>query len=283
MNQLNNFVNPNPQAPVVCEEEIADEGHNRRGAFAAMKDLSEPFATAGLHTEQVWAYLKSEHGVETRSQLTDLQWASIACRLQAMRRNGILLETFIDGIPDKHFRFYVLATDPTVPVGRPRVDLSKYHLPEVWGDFQSLANDLQTELEVRQGKSTMYYSPTENRASAREGFRADGNGSAHRQRNERRGSEPVATSGDPRVTVSSTDEGMDETLAPSQNPRFSDVPVLEPEPAAPVGEVEREVSRQPVGCRELPSTLNSVSNLSEIPNSRGEILNAWGDVVEVIS
>lgn len=156
MSELNVFFNPETPVPVV-HEEIADEGHNRRGAFAAMRDLSDRFADAGLHTEQVWDYLKADAGVETRSQLTAVQWASIACRLQALRRNPMLFEVFVDGIPDQHFRFYVLSTDPTVAVGRPRVPLSDYHKPEVWGDFQQLADTLQTELKVTQGKKTVFY------------------------------------------------------------------------------------------------------------------------------
>lgn len=204
MSGLNNFVNPPIPTPVVCEK-IPDEGHNRRGAFAAMKDLSEKFANRGLYTEQVWAFLKSENGVETRSQLTEKQWAIIAGRLQAMRLDEGLLDAFIDGIPDKHFRFYVLATDPTVPVGRPRVGLQEMHKPEVWGDFQQLANDLQTELKVWQGKTTVFYTPR---------------------------------------------------------------------PVAPEPESEPEPTPAPVGA---------VSNRSESPNARGEILSPWGEVVEVIS
>ena len=158
MSALNVFVNPEIPTPVLCEG-IPDEGHNRRGAFAVMRDLSEQFATAGIHTEQVWAYLKAEARVETRSQFTRIQWASIACRLQAMRRNPLLFEVFVDGIPDKHFRFYVLATDPTVAVGRPRVSLSELHKPEAWGDFQQLADEIGAELKVTQGQKTTFYAP----------------------------------------------------------------------------------------------------------------------------
>ena len=102
-----------------------------------MSDLREQFSIAGLETDQVWESIKAEYKVESRSELTGMQWARIAAELQSSRREASLLKIFVDGIPDEYFRIHVFSSDPSVAIGRPR-NIKKHHLTSEWFDFQSL-------------------------------------------------------------------------------------------------------------------------------------------------
>ena len=159
--QLSNF-QPVPQ-PVVSPPENApavsdDSGHPRRSAYAAMSDLQEQFSAAGIETDQVWEFIKSQHCVDSRAKFTGMQWATIAAQLQSARREPQLFKVYVDGIPDQHFRIHVFTDDPSVGIGRPR-DTRKHHISAEWGDFQTIANENQCSLTVTQGKRTTYYEP----------------------------------------------------------------------------------------------------------------------------
>ena len=147
-----NFPTPQPTEP--------DDTNSRKSAFATMRELEQQFSDAGISTEQVWAYLKSENAVQTRSKLTSLQWAKVAAQLQSARRDPAMFKIFVDGIPDTHFRIHVYASEPSVCIGRPR-DIEKHHIADEWGDFQQIATDNQCEIKVTQGKRTTYYKPLE--------------------------------------------------------------------------------------------------------------------------
>lgn len=158
--QLNNFQSvpqPRIESPPIPEDSQVS-AHPRKSAFAAMKDLQERFHIAGIDTEQVWGFLKSEYSVDSRSQFTPPQWAMIAAQLQSARRDDEMFNVFVDGIPNQYFRIHVYADDSSVPIGRPR-DIRKHHLASEWGDFQQLANDNQCGITVTQGKHTTYYEP----------------------------------------------------------------------------------------------------------------------------
>ena len=157
--QLNNFKTvPQLAPPSSNDEAIPDDGVQLRSAYAAMSDLEQGFSDAGICTDQVWEFIKSEHGVESRSKLTDMGWARIAGELQAARREDILFKILVDRIPDSYFRIHAFSDDPSVPIGRPR-DIRKHHIAEEWGDFQQIANENQCVITTRQGKQTKYYEP----------------------------------------------------------------------------------------------------------------------------
>lgn len=151
---------PQPGLQPPPDTDSPDSGHNRRGAYAAMKDLAQQFSDAGIGTEQVWEHIKAEHGVDSRAKLTAPQWALIAARLQSARRDPEMFTIFVDMIPDCYFRIHAYSSDPRVPIGRPR-DIEKHHIASEWGDFQELANANGCEITVTQGKRTTYYSPSE--------------------------------------------------------------------------------------------------------------------------
>ena len=152
---LNNF-QPVPQ-PTVHTPQIThdDATHQRKSAYAAMRDLQERFNEAGIDTEQVWECIKAEHGVDSRAKFTGMQWARIAAELQGAKRDDVLFKILLDRIPDEYFRIHVYPDDPNVAIGRPR----KLHIADEWGDFQQIANDNQCSLTVTQGKRTTYYEP----------------------------------------------------------------------------------------------------------------------------
>ena len=152
---LNNF-QPVPQ-PTVHTPQIThdDATHQRKSAYAAMRDLQERFNEAGIDTEQVWEMIKAEHGVDSRAKFTGMQWARVAAELQGARRDDVLFKILLDRIPDPYFRIHVYADNPAVFIGRPH----NLHIADEWGDFQQIANDNQCLITVTQGKRTTYYEP----------------------------------------------------------------------------------------------------------------------------
>ena len=154
---LNNFREvPQPLTPPSSNGETS--AHPRRSAYAAMSDLQECFYVAGIDTDQVWEFIKSEHGVASRSKWTAPQWARIAAELQGARRDDALFTVLLDRIPCQYFRIHVFTDNPSVCIGRPR-DTRKHHIASEWGDFQAIATKNQCTLTVTQGKRTTYYEP----------------------------------------------------------------------------------------------------------------------------
>ena len=151
---LNNFQSVAPPETTCAD----DTGHPRRSAYAAMRDLCEPFSTAGICTDQVWEHLKDRYSVISRSLFSGLQWATIAAELQACRRDAIIFKGFVDSIPCEYFRIHVFSDDPSVAIGRPR-DMRKHHIASEWGDFQQIADTHQCNLTVTQGQRTTYFEP----------------------------------------------------------------------------------------------------------------------------
>ena len=147
-----------PDANSTPHQTGPDATNSRKSAFATMRELEQQFSDAGISTEQVWAYLKSENAVQKRSKLAPIQWAKIAAQLQSARRDPAMFKIFVDGIPDTHFRIHVYASEPSVCIGRPR-DIERHHIADEWGDFQQIATDNQCEIKVTQGKRTTYYKP----------------------------------------------------------------------------------------------------------------------------
>ena len=156
---LNNFqsVSP-PEATLPSQPPESDTGHPRRSSYAAMTDLREQFSAAGIETDQVWEFIKTEYSVDSRSKLTGKQWATIACQLQSARRDAHMFKIFVDGIPDSYFRIHVFSDDASVAIGRPRKS-NLHHIESEWGDFQEIANANQCNLTVTQGKRTTYFEP----------------------------------------------------------------------------------------------------------------------------
>ena len=156
--QLNNF-QPVPQ-PTVHTPPIThdDAEHQRKSAFAAMREMRERFNEAGIDTEQVWECIKDEYKVDSRAKFTGFQWARVAAELQGAKRDDVLFKILLDRIPDQYFRIHMYSDNPHAPIGRPR-DTRKHHIADEWGDFQQIANDNQCLITVTQGKRTTYYEP----------------------------------------------------------------------------------------------------------------------------
>ena len=155
---LNNFQSVSPPAIPSQPPPESDTGHPRRSAYAALRDLQEPFSAAGIETDQVWEHLKDRYSVNSRSLFSGLQWATIAAELQACRRDDCMFKAFVSSIPDEFFRIHVYADDPSVAIGRPR-KINHHHIASEWGDFQEIANANQCNLTVTQGKRTTYFEP----------------------------------------------------------------------------------------------------------------------------
>ena len=156
---LNNFQSVSPPVNIPSQPPPeSDTGHPRRSSYAAMSDLQVQFSAAGIETEQVWEFIKTEYSVDSRSKLTGKQWAIVACQLQSARREPQLFDLLIDRIPCQYFRIHVFTDDPTICIGRPR-DTRKHHIAAEWGDFQEIANANQCSLTVTQGRTTTFFEP----------------------------------------------------------------------------------------------------------------------------
>ena len=163
---LNNFQSVSPPVNIPSQPTPeSDTAHPRRSAYAAMSDLQAQFSVAGIETEQVWEFIKTEYSIDSRSKLTGKQWATIACQLQSARRDAHMFKIFVDGIPDSYFRIHVFSDDPSVAIGRPR-DMRKHHIASEWGDFQQIADTHQCNLTVTQGHRTTYFEPKQTRPTA---------------------------------------------------------------------------------------------------------------------
>ena len=67
MQHLNTFKTVSPPTIPSQPPPESDTGHPRRSAYAAMHDLQAQFSVAGIETEQVWEFIKTEHSVDSRS------------------------------------------------------------------------------------------------------------------------------------------------------------------------------------------------------------------------
>lgn len=77
---------------------LSGKRHAQKQAFALVRTLESRLQTAGLSAEAVWNWVKKQHNVESRSDLTEKQWVVLSARLFAAQRNPQLFDQLCKSI-----------------------------------------------------------------------------------------------------------------------------------------------------------------------------------------
>ena len=67
----------------------------QKAAFAIANKLSEPLEKNGIDKTALWDYIKQKYGVESRNNMTEMQWTQLAAELKAAETNQTLLDELI--------------------------------------------------------------------------------------------------------------------------------------------------------------------------------------------
>ena len=67
-------------------------------SFAIVNALRYDFHNAGLTEDDVWAFVKNEHNVESRTELTEEQWAVLAARLHTAQHDSKMFDVLCENI-----------------------------------------------------------------------------------------------------------------------------------------------------------------------------------------
>ena len=71
-----------------------------RQAFAIVNALRYDFHEEGLSEDDVWVFFQNENSVESRTELTDEQWAIIAARLHTAQHNDAMFSVLCEDISE---------------------------------------------------------------------------------------------------------------------------------------------------------------------------------------
>lgn len=85
-------------AAQAAAQQDSESDRDRRMCFAIMKELDMPLRKAGVSERQVWEALKREHGVASRSDFTEKQWALVAATLKGAQDDAVLFKVLIDKV-----------------------------------------------------------------------------------------------------------------------------------------------------------------------------------------
>lgn len=72
----------------------------QKAAFAIANKLAEPLEKAGVDKTKFWEYVKQKFEVETRNDMTELQWTELSAQLKAAETNNTLFEELIKQIKE---------------------------------------------------------------------------------------------------------------------------------------------------------------------------------------
>ena len=72
----------------------------QKAAFAIANKLSEPLAKHGIDKTTLWDYIKQKYDVESRNEMTEMQWTQLAAELKAAETNETLLDELIKRIKE---------------------------------------------------------------------------------------------------------------------------------------------------------------------------------------
>ena len=77
-----------------------DDGKSyaRRTAFAIASQLKPKLDKQSITPDDLWAYIKVDFGVDSRSELSELDWVKVAARLHSAQRHKILFDELCEKI-----------------------------------------------------------------------------------------------------------------------------------------------------------------------------------------
>ena len=70
----------------------------QKTAFYLVNELKPRLERNGITTDNFWTFVKVEHGVSSRKDLTELDWVKLAARLLSARKHQTLFEELVDVI-----------------------------------------------------------------------------------------------------------------------------------------------------------------------------------------
>ena len=72
----------------------------QKAAFAVANKLTSALDKAGISKERFWKYVKSKYEVQTRNDMTELQWTELAAQLNAAQTTPELFDQLVKQIGD---------------------------------------------------------------------------------------------------------------------------------------------------------------------------------------
>ena len=70
----------------------------QKAAFAIANKLSEPLEKKGIDKTALWDYIKQKYKVESRNNMTEMQWTQLAAELKAAENNQTLFDELVKRI-----------------------------------------------------------------------------------------------------------------------------------------------------------------------------------------
>ena len=84
------------------QQQIPQSGGNiaqaQKAAFAIANNLAEPLEKKGITKAALWDYIKRKYSVESRNDMTEMQWTQLAAELKAAETNPQLLNDLCERI-----------------------------------------------------------------------------------------------------------------------------------------------------------------------------------------
>lgn len=92
--------NSDPQDPPQTDEKEGQIPNAQKAAFAIANKLTAALEKQGVSKEQLWGYVKQKFEVETRNDMTELQWTALSAQLKAAETTPKLFETLVQQIQE---------------------------------------------------------------------------------------------------------------------------------------------------------------------------------------
>ena len=70
----------------------------QKAAFAIANNLAEPLEKKGITKEDLWNYIKRKYSVESRSDMSEMQWTQLSAELKAAETTPQLLNDLCERI-----------------------------------------------------------------------------------------------------------------------------------------------------------------------------------------
>ena len=84
------------------QQQIPQGGGNivqaQKAAFAIASNLAEPLEKKGITKADLWNYIKRKYGVESRNDMTEMQWTQLSAELKAAETTPELLDALCERV-----------------------------------------------------------------------------------------------------------------------------------------------------------------------------------------
>ena len=77
---------------------LSGKRHAQKQAFAIVRTLESRLQSENLSVSALWQWVLDNHGVSSRSDLTERQWVVLSARLFAAQHNSLLFDNLCDSI-----------------------------------------------------------------------------------------------------------------------------------------------------------------------------------------